>query len=335
MTAPLRVGLVGMGSMGRNHARVLGALEGVELVGIVEPAGDPRGTARGIPVLATLDALLERRIEACVVAVPTTDHESVACALAAERIPVLVEKPVAGDAIAAARMVAAFDEAGVLGCVGHIERYNPAVRSLQQRLATGDLGELYQITTSRQGPFPTRISDVGVVKDIGTHDLDLTTFISGSEFDTVAARTAHRAGREYEDLAAIVGSLEDGLVTNHLVNWLSPAKERRVVVTGERGCFVVDTLAADLTFFANGEVTADWQTLTQFRGVSEGDVVRFSIPKPEPLLVELEHFVLAVRGERADVVSLRDGLRAVVVADAVVESALSGATVRVERAARA
>jgi predicted dehydrogenase len=199
-------------------------------------------------------------------------------------------------------------------------------------LSSGELGELYQITTSRQGPFPARISDVGVVKDLGTHDLDLTTFISGSDFETVAARTANRAGREYEDLAAVVGSLDDGVVTNHLVNWLSPAKERRVVVTGERGCFVADTLAADLTYYANGEVTAEWSTLSQFRGVSEGDMVRFAIPKPEPLRVELEQFARAVRGEPADIVSVADGLRAVVVADAVVESARTGSTVRVERA---
>jgi predicted dehydrogenase len=325
----VRVGLVGLGMMGRNHARVLRSMEGVEFVGIVEPLGDLQGAGGGVPVLSALDALLALHVDACVLAVPTAEHEELGCALAAAGVATLVEKPVAADAPAARRMGDAFAAAGVLGCVGHIERYNPAIQSLQQRLGSGDLGDLFQITTSRQGPFPARVSDVGVVKDLGTHDLDLTTFVSGSEFATVAARTAHRTGREHEDLAAVVGCLDDGVVTSHLVNWLTPLKERRVVVTGERGCLVADTLAADLTYYANGEVQAEWSTLSQFRGVSEGDVIRYAIPKPEPLRVELEAFVRAARGEAADVVTLRDGLRAVIVADAVVESAATGSTVHI------
>ena len=106
-----------------------------------------------------------------------------------------------------------------------------------------------------------------------------------------------RAAASYEDLVAVVGSLADGTVTNHLVNWLSPLKERVTIITGERGTFVADTLTADLTFYANGSVPTTWDGLQQFRGVSEGDVIRYAIPKPEPLRVEHENFRDAVLGK--------------------------------------
>jgi predicted dehydrogenase len=119
-------------------------------------------------------------------------------------------------------------------------------------------------------------------------------------------------------------------MVNHLVNWLSPLKERFTSVTGEHGCFVADTLTADLTFFANGAVTTEWEALRAFRGVTEGDMVRFAIPKREPLLVEHERFRDAVRGEPNDIVTLRQGLRTVEVSAAVLESAGTGATVPIE-----
>ena len=98
-------------------------------------------------------------------------------------------------------------------------------------------------------------------------------------------------------MVAAVGQLADGTMVNHLVNWLSPLKERSTVVTGERGCFVADTLTADLTFYANGAVDTEWEALRAFRGVAEGDMIRYAIPKREPLLVEHERFRDAVEGK--------------------------------------
>jgi len=106
---------------------------------------------------------------------------------------------------AGTELARAFESAGVLGCVGHIERYNPALQSLRDRLENGDLGEVYQVATRRQGPFPERIRDVGVVKDLGTHDIDLTAWVARSPYRSVSASVAHRAGRPYEDLVAFVG----------------------------------------------------------------------------------------------------------------------------------
>lgn len=324
--ASLRAGLIGLGMMGRHHARVLRSLAGVELAAVADPGGDPHGVAGNLEVGTSVQHLIDAGVDYAMVAVPTVYHEEVALALAEAGIHAMVEKPLAPDVEAAERVAKAFADKGLVGAVGHIERYNPALQSLRTRLEAGELGDVYQVITRRQGPFPARIADVGVVKDLATHDIDLTAWVTQSPFVSVAAQTALKSGRQHEDLVAVVGKLADGTVTNHLVNWLSPLKERVTVVTGERGTFVADTITADLTFYANGTVPTTWDSLAKFRGVSEGDVVRFAIPKPEPLKTEHEAFRDAVLGAGSDIVTMEQGLATVRVAEAVLESALSGTT---------
>ncbi|MGP4026041.1 Gfo/Idh/MocA family protein [Actinomadura sp. 3N407] len=327
MSAPLRVGLIGLGVMGRNHARVLSGLDGVDLVGVVDPAGQPDSAPHGALLLETLPDLLALGVDYAVVACPTALHEEVGLALAEAGVGALIEKPLADSVEAAERLVAAFESRGLVAGVGHIERYNPALQSMRTRLEAGELGEVFQVVTRRQGPFPHRISDVGVVKDLATHDIDLTAWVTGQDYVSVCAHTVARSGRPHEDMVAAVGRLSDGSMVNHLVNWLSPLKERTTVVTGLRGCFVADTLTADLTFYANGEVSTEWEVLRTFRGVSEGDMIRYAIPKREPLLVEHERFRDAFLAGGGDIVTLRQGLRTVEVSAAVLESAKLGETV--------
>ncbi|GAB1511809.1 Gfo/Idh/MocA family protein [Actinophytocola sp. KF-1] len=303
----LRVGLIGLGMMGRHHARVVREVDGLELVAVADATGDPHGVAGGLPVLRDVHELIKAGIDAAVVAVPTGMHEEVGLALAEAGVHTLIEKPIAHSVEAGERLVKAFADGGVVGAVGHIERYNPALQSLRARMANGDLGDIYQIATRRQGPFPARIADVGVVKDLATHDIDLTAWLAQSEYLTVSAQVALRSGRPHEDLVAATGRLANGTVTNHLVNWLSPMKERLTVVTGEKGAFVADTLTADLTFYANGVVTTEWDSVANFRGVSEGDVTRFAIQKREPLRVEHEKFRDAILGRDLDIVTLQEG----------------------------
>ncbi len=324
--AALRAGLIGLGMMGRHHARVLRSIEGVELVAVADPGGDPHGVAGGLPVGDSVQHLIDAGVDYAMVAVPTVYHEEVALALAEAGVHAMVEKPLAPDTAAAERVARAFADRGLVGAVGHIERYNPALQSLRRRLEAGELGDVYQVVTRRQGPFPARISDVGVVKDLATHDIDLTAWVTQSAFVSVAAQTALKSGREHEDLVAVVGKLANGTVTSHLVNWLSPLKERMTVVTGERGTFVADTLTADLTFYANGTIQTTWDTIAKFRGVSEGDVVRYAIAKPEPLRTEHEAFRDAVLGKEADVVTMEQGLATVRVAEATLRSAQEGRT---------
>ncbi|MGW1029251.1 Gfo/Idh/MocA family oxidoreductase [Streptomyces sp. NPDC002577] len=318
---PLRAGLIGLGAMGRHHARVLSQLDGVELVGVMDPAGDPAGAARGIPVVATLPELLALGLDYGVVACPTVLHDEVGLLLAEYGVCALIEKPLAHSVTAARRLVEAFDRAGLVAGVGHIERFNPALQNMRSRLEAGELGEVFQVVTRRQGPFPERIADVGVVQDLATHDIDLTRWVTGSDYASVAARTVSKSRHPHEDMVAVIGELADGTMVSHLVNWLSPLKERFVAVTGDRGCFVADTLTADLTLYANGAVATEWEALRAFRGVSEGDMIRWSIPKREPLLIEHERFRDAVDGKTTDIVTLGQGLRTVEIAEEVLAAA--------------
>ncbi|GAB3066431.1 Gfo/Idh/MocA family protein [Phycicoccus sp. Root563] len=325
--ANLRAGLIGLGMMGRHHARVLGSLPGVDLVAVADPGGDAHGVAGNRPLEDSIEGLIAHGLDYCMVAVPTIYHEPVGLALAAAGVHAIIEKPLAQDTPSAVRLATAFKDAGLVGAVGHIERYNPALQSARARLEAGELGDVYQVTTRRQGPFPARIADVGVVKDLGTHDIDLTAWVTQQTYTSVSARTAYKSGREHEDLVAIVGQLSGGTVTSHLVNWLSPLKERVTIITGERGTFVADTLTADLTFHANGEIATTWDAISKFRGVSEGDVVRYAIAKPEPLRVEHENFRDAVLGKDADIVTMEQGLTTVRVAEACIESAKTSRTI--------
>ncbi len=308
MAAPIRMGLIGIGSMGRHHARVIRETDGVELVAIADPGGDRFGVAHGLEVLPDVAALIAAGIDAAVVATPTADHEAVGVALAEAGIHTMIEKPIAHSLAAGEKVAAAFKAAGVVGAVGHVERCNPAIVELRRRIQAGQLGEIYQIATSRQGPFPARISDVGVVKDLASHDIDLVKWLGGANYASVHANVAHRSGRAHEDMVVAVGALQNGIIVNHIVNWLSPRKERQLVVTGEKGALVADTATTDLTFYANGTVPTEWDAIAAFRGVSEGDAVRYAFAKREPLRMEQEYFRDAINGDPSGIVSMDDGV---------------------------
>lgn len=326
----IKIGLIGLGMMGRHHARVAREIEGVELVAVADALGDPHGAARTLPRYDTVQELIAHGIDAAVVAVPTQFHEEVGTALAEADIHALIEKPVAHSLEAGQRLVDAFESRGLIGAVGHIERFNPALMSLRKRLDNGDLGQVYQIHTRRQGPFPARIADVGVMKDLGSHDVDLTAWLARSDFASVGAQTAFQSGRQFEDMVSISAQLGNGIITNHLVNWLTPFKERLTLVTGERGTFIADTLTADLTYYENGTVSSDWDAVTTFRGVSEGTVTRLALEKREPLRSEHEAFRDRILGKPSEAVTLREGLQVLRVCEAALESAANGRTVAVQ-----
>ena len=137
--------------MGRHHARVLREIDGVELVAVADPGGDPYGVAGDLGVLPDVGVLIDARIDVAVVAVPTVYHEDVALALAAAGVHSLVEKPIAATSEAGRKVAEAFAAAGLVGAVGHIERFNPALQELRRRMEAGELGDVYQIATRRQG----------------------------------------------------------------------------------------------------------------------------------------------------------------------------------------
>lgn len=335
-TPVLRGAVLGLGMIGRHHARLLQIAPGVEFAGAVDPAGDGHGAVHDpAAVVDTIEALLAAGpVDFAIVAVPTEEHLPAVRELAAAGVNVLVEKPLAATADEARELIEVVGRAGVRAAVGHVERFNPALLELRRRVQAGELGETFLIATERVGPFPARVRDVGVVKDLATHDLDLVRWLGGAPVARIAAETAHRMGRAHEDLVLATGRLTSDVTFNCVVDWLSPTKVRRTRVLGERGMLVADTLTADLTFYENGDVHQTWESARSLRGVSEGDMTRFALSRREPLLVELETFCAYVAGDDdAAVVTLADGLETVRAAEAALRSAATGETVRMEDAA--
>jgi predicted dehydrogenase len=326
----LRVGLIGLGMMGKNHLRILASLEGVELVGVADPLAQvsKASDAGDHEIFTQYRELLERDLDYCVIAAPTGFHKEISVEALRRGVNCLIEKPVAVNQEEALEIQIAAEEAKKLVGIGHIERYNPAIRQLKKRLLDGDLGSVYQISLRRQGPFPSRIADVGVVKDLATHDIDLAMWLSESRFTSINAQTTHRSGREHEDLVSINGMLQNQVVVNLLVNWLSPLKERNLVVTGEKGAFVVDTLNSDLTFYENGNHQVSQDAFLHFKGVKQGNVTTFAFDKPEPLRVEHENFRDKLLGKESDIATLSEGIETVRVADAVIQSSKLGQSIK-------
>jgi UDP-N-acetylglucosamine 3-dehydrogenase len=315
--------------MGRLHARVVSESDSAELDAIVDldQSAETVARLRHAPLLSSLDELLERELpELAIVAVPTSAHEETTCRLLEAGVHVLVEKPIAATVDEAERMIEFARKHERVLSVGHVERFNPAVRVLRDRLRTQDLGRVFQVHTRRLSPFPARIGDTGVAFDLATHDLDLMCELAGRPI-RLSAETDRRAHRSQEDLLAAVIRFDTGIIGVLEANWLTPTKVRQLAVTGERGMFVVDYLNQHLTLYENAHESESWLALDIFDGVTEGNVVRFAIPRVEPLRAQLDAIVAAVNGDNAEHVDGLAGLRALRLALAVAESGATGRSI--------
>jgi UDP-N-acetylglucosamine 3-dehydrogenase len=333
----LRVGVAGLGMMGRHHARVWSEVPGAELVAVADAdkAAVERIThGRTVRGFMTIDEMLDgASLDALSIAVPTSLHETIATAAMERGIAVMIEKPLASDGAAARRIMACSERTGCVATVGHIERFNPAVLELERRLASDPLGTIFQIKSRRTGPMAARIRDVGVTIDLATHDIDIMRRVARAPVTRVYAEKAQRIHSTHEDLFSGLFRFESQVVGLLDINWLTPTKIRELSVAGERGMFVVDYLQQDLTFFENSEIDPNFDSLAMVSGVSEGNMVRYAIQRVEPLRAELESFAGAVREEHPVTVSLQDGLAAVLLAELALQSAELGKVIEVDEAA--
>ena len=320
---PLRAAVIGLGMMGRAHVRVWDEMvDGVELVavadtdpGAVREAITGRG-ARGYPDQASM--LAAEDLDLVSVVVPTSLHLSTALAALDAGSHVLVEKPIAATRGEAEQMIAAARSAGRMLTVGHIERFNPAIRELRRRLAAGELGRIFEIRATRLGPFPARIRDVGVVVDLAPHDLDVMRYLLGSDPIRLYAETEQRIHTDHEDLFVGLLKFANGAVGVLDINWLTPTKQRTLTVTGERGMYTADYLAQQLVFYPNP--ASDGL-------VEEGSRVEREIERREPLAIELDEFARAARDGGVPPVDPHEAMVALLLARAMVESASTGAVI--------
>jgi len=244
----------------------------------------------------------------------------------AQGIAVLVEKPLSVTPAEAERIVAA---AGVPGAppvqVGHVERFNPAVLELGRCLGDGWLSEVIAISSQRLGPYPERITDVGVTVDLATHDLDILCWITGERPDRVLAETARRAHANHEDVMSGTLFFPTGAIGSLDVGWTASERRRRLWVTGEEGRFELDYLGQRLTF--DPSKTGPMPGPSSRRSGGLEDLVEIPVASGDPLTAELEAFIAVVRDGSEPVVGVDDGRWAVVLADALLTSAREGRSV--------
>jgi UDP-N-acetylglucosamine 3-dehydrogenase len=322
----LRVGVAGYGSMGRNHVRNLLARDDVTLVAVAESEESARlAVGQQAPDVATFAdphaMLASIDMDAVVVATPTTLHLGIALDAIERRVAVLVEKPIAPTVAEGREMVRSANATGVLLQVGHIERFNPAVLELARRLRAGALSRIFSVRTIRGGPTPERIQDVGVGIDLATHDLDVICHLLGAQPTRIYAEATRHVHTVHEDLVYGLLTFPGGVLGQIDVNWLTPEKQRRVVVLGEEGMFEVDYLSQALLFTRGRDDLAPTY-LDGYAPMIRGERRALPVAPAEPLRRELDAFFTAVRSGGPAAVSGEEGVRAVALAAMMLRSAM-------------
>ena len=307
-----------MGVMGQNHARVLSELSEFELIGVFDPfIKSPQSNYNDIFV-PDLKSLVNLRPEYCVIASPTSHHFDLARVMIENDVNILIEKPITFNTEESVRLQSFLKNSNVKAVVGHIERFNPALISLKKKLGEQILGQIFSVSTFREGPYPTRIQDVGVIKDLAIHDFDILHWLFGSEYRWLRSVTTEMPGHLFEDHLFAIGQLENGVSVSHSVNWISPVKRRSIIVVGQGGSLVADLLLGDLTFFEKGVIQIEWDSLNRTRGPVEGSTHKFEINKVEPLKAEHKAFYEYLMNQsETQLATLTDGHYALHVAESL------------------
>src|SRR4051794_19803670 len=278
----LRVGVIGAGVMGSNHARVLAGLPQVKLVGVVDPLPAHRTRATdltGCRTFASLDELMGAGVDAATIAAPTHLHHQIALACIAKGVHILVEKPIASTVEEGSDIVNAARLAGVTLMVGHVERFNPAVAAIKQAISGEDI---LSIAITRVGPFPPRMSNVGVVIDLAVHDIDLIRWFTESDIVEVQPQLSS-AVAEREDIALLQFRTASGVLAHINTNWLTPFKARSVTVATREKYIIGDLLTRQVT------------ECFGFQPDGSYSMRHLSVGHDEPLRAELMAFINAVR----------------------------------------
>jgi len=310
----MRVGVIGGGAMGQHHIRIFGEMKDVELVGVCDTDRNRATTlAKSFNTIPYFDhkELLKQKLDAVSVVVPTTFHADVAIDVIGSGTNLLVEKPIADTIENADRIINAANHAGLKLMVGHIERFNPAVSKLKEIIDSGMLGKIVSISTRRVGPFNPRIRDVGIIMDLGVHDIDVISYLYGKKINevyTIAGRDIH----SFEDHASIFLRCDTNLSGTVETNWLTPHKVRTLTAVGLKGVAYLDYIK---------------QTVE----VHDEAWIRTAKVEPrEPLKNELEHFIKAIR-ENTEVISNGETSRhALQVAMAAIESYQKGKAIGIK-----
>jgi len=320
----LKSAVIGLGAMGKSHARVYSNINNANLVAVCDIE---QKTAKAIGDKYNTnyytnykDMLKKENIGAVSVCVPTKFHQGVAIDAIRNKANVLVEKPIAVTIAGAKKIIREADKNKVKLMVGHIERFNPVVIELKKRIERNELGKIYKIHCVRLSPFPKRIVDVGVIVDLAIHEIDILRYLLNSKIKRVYAETAQRIHSAHEDLLIGILRFENNVLGVINANWLTPKKVREITVTGEKGMFVANYLLQELNFYENGFVRKNVDYNSGFMGVIEGTMKKIKIENEEPLKNELNAFIRAILENKQPTVTGKDGLSALYIAQKFIDS---------------
>ncbi|MEE9197767.1 MAG: Gfo/Idh/MocA family oxidoreductase, partial [bacterium] len=252
------MGVIGAGSMGQNHARLYAGL--AELTGICDTdpsVGKPVAEQFGTSFFPSHEALLDAGVEAVSIATPTNQHFDVARDTLERGVHALVEKPLGGEVEQAERLAQLAEDQGVVLAAGMVERHNPAVEFAQDALQKGTYGNLIAVSARRVSSFPTRVRDVGVMMDLGIHDVDVLRFLVGEEVERVYSVAGRERHEDFEDHATALLSFRRGVTGTVEVNWLTPMKVRRVALTALKNFVEVDYINQTLDISSSSLPTYD------------------------------------------------------------------------------
>lgn len=314
----LNVAVIGIGAMGKSHARVYSDMDDVELVAVCDV---DRETAKSVSKKYKInyygnykEMLKKERIDAVSICVPTKLHKKTAIDVLKNRVNVIIEKPIAATIKDAEEIIKEAGSSGAKLMVGHIERFNPVVIELKKRIEGNGLGKIYKVHCVRLSPFPKRVVDVGVIVDLAIHEIDILKYIIDSKIKRVYAETAQRIHSTHEDLLIGTIRFENNVLGVINANWLTPKKVREITVTGEKGMFVANYLAQELYFYENEFVRGNAGYNDDFMNVVEGAMTKIKIENREPLKNELEAFVESIIKNKQPPVTGKDGLDALRIA---------------------
>lgn len=302
----IKVGVVGLGWMGRVHLRNYTEMADVEVVGVVDVDATAREEVEaqfGVRTFASLDELLENDLDAMSVCVPTSLHHEAGLKIIEKKINLIIEKPLAATSQEGEELVKRAADMGVKLMVGHVERFNPAVERVKE-LITDDT---ISIQIERVGPYPPRIQDVGVIKDLGSHDLDLIRYLTGSEYKSLYAVHSSSIG-EHEDSALITAEMENGVLANITTNWVTPYKGRKI------------NIACENKYIQANLITQEVKEYSAFSTYEKSYSVReWPLMFREPVKEELTQFLAALRNDTEVPITGEDGLEVLKAFDRIFE----------------
>jgi len=309
----LKVGVIGAGSMGRHHVRILSELEQCELVGIADPDESREELAQQYKTryFADYHELLQLKPQLVSIAAPTKLHYELARAAIRAGVNLLVEKPVSDDLAQARELVSLAEARQIVFAVGHIERFNPAVQALKQLIELGELGQVLTVHNLRVGPYHGRILDTGIVLDLGVHDVDLISMLLGEQPQRVFA-TGFKRVHPHEDHAVLQLAFKDGRAGVIELSWNAPYRMRNILVSGSRRYAMCDMANQRLMVYEENE---DFDRL-----MPEPRTVL----KSEPLRAELASVVNCVLTGTPPLCPAEDSIKALEVCLAALRSLDSG-----------